>query len=96
MFGYRAGAVAYLTDVKLVPPETMELLRGVAVLVVNALFDRPHPTHLSIDEAVELARAVGAGRTFLTHLTHRFAHAELESRLPEGVSPAYDGLVVTF
>jgi phosphoribosyl 1,2-cyclic phosphate phosphodiesterase len=96
VFGYRVGTVAYLTDVKRVPPGTMELLRGVALLVINALFDRPHPTHLSIDEAVELARAVGAERTFLTHLTHRFAHAALESRLPEGVSPAHDGLVATF
>jgi len=74
----------------------MERLRGVEVLVINALFDRPHPTHLSIDEAVELARELKAERAYLTHLTHRLSHAALESRLPDGVSPAYDGLVVTF
>ncbi len=96
VFGYRAGAVAYLTDVKRIPPESMARLRGVEVLVINALFDRPHPTHLSIDEAVELARELKAERAYLTHLTHRFSHAALESRLPDGVSPAYDGLVVTF
>jgi phosphoribosyl 1,2-cyclic phosphate phosphodiesterase len=96
VFGYRIGPAAYLTDVKQAPPRTMERLRGVEVLVVNALFDRPHPSHLSIPEAVELARAVGARRAYLTHLTHRFSHAELESRLPTGVSPAYDGLTIAF
>ncbi len=96
VFGYRFGPAAYLTDVKLAPPRTVEQLRGVEVLVVNALFDRPHPTHLSIPEAVEFARELGARRTLLTHLTHRFSHADLEARLPEGVSPAYDGVTVPF
>jgi len=96
VFGYRFGPVAYLTDVKRVPQATLDRLDGVEALVVNALFDRPHPTHLSIDEAAELAAAVGARRTYLTHLTHRFSHAQLESRLPDGVSPAYDGLEIAF
>jgi phosphoribosyl 1,2-cyclic phosphate phosphodiesterase len=96
VFGYRIGAVAYCTDVKRVPPHAEAALRGVEVLVLNALFDRPHPTHLSLDEAVEVARVVGARRTWLTHLTHRYSHAELESRLPPDVRPAYDGLTITF
>ncbi len=73
----------------------LEALRGRRVLVLNALwFGNPHPTHLNVEEAVELAAELGAGRTFLTHLTHRVSHAELEARLPEGVEAAYDGLVV--
>lgn len=96
VLGYRIGALGYVTDAKLVGPDVVAALRGVQVLVVNALFDRPHPTHLSIDEAVAVGRAVGAPRTLLTHLTHRHAHAALAARLPEGVEPAYDGLTVTF
>ena len=96
VFGYRIGPVVYLTDAKALPEETVRQLAGVEVLVLNALFEKPHPTHLSIPEAVELAQTLGARQTFLTHLTHRYAHAALEARLPEGVSPAYDGLEVAF
>lgn len=96
VYGYRIGALGYVTDVKAVPPQAVERLRGVRLLVLNALFERPHPTHLSIPEAIEVARAVGAERTLLTHLTHRATHADLAARLPSGVEPAYDGLTVTF
>ena len=64
------------------------------VLVLNALWWRPHPTHLSIGEAVDVARAVGARRTWLTHLTHETGHAELLAQLPSDVLPAHDGLIV--
>ena len=96
VFGYRVGALGYVTDAKRVPPEVVAGLRGVRVLVVSALFDRPHPTHLSIDEAVAVAAEVGAERTFLTHLTHRHGYAALAARLPDGVAPAYDGLTFDF
>jgi phosphoribosyl 1,2-cyclic phosphate phosphodiesterase len=86
--------VAYLTDVKAVPPPARAQLRGVEVLVLNALWWREHPTHLSIEEAVETARAIGARRTFLTHLTHETAHRDLLARLPAGVEPGYDGLTI--
>jgi phosphoribosyl 1,2-cyclic phosphate phosphodiesterase len=94
VFGYRFGKLAYLTDVKAIPEAERDHLRGLEVLVVNALWWRPHPTHLSIGEAVEAARALGAHRTYLTHLTHETGHAELAAQLPEGVYPAYDGLTV--
>lgn len=96
VYGYRFGLLAYLTDVGAVSADLIERLRGVKVLVVNALFEHPHPAHLSIPQAVDLARAVGAERTLLTHLTHRYGHAELAARLPPGVEPAYDGLAVAF
>jgi len=95
VFGYRIGDFGYLTDVKTVPDETRALLAGVEILVLNALFDQPHPTHLSIPEAIDVARSIGARRTLLTHLTHRYRHAELDARLPDGVAPAYDGLAIT-
>lgn len=96
VYGYRIGAVGYVTDAQRVPPDVVARLRGVRVLVLNALFDRPHPTHLSIPEAIEVARAVGAERTLLTHLTHRHGYAALAARLPPGIEPAHDGLTVTF
>ena len=94
VFGYRFGNLAYITDVKSIPPAERERLRGLDVLVLNALWWRPHPTHLSIAEAVETARALGARRTYLTHLTHETGHADLERQLPAGILPAYDGLTV--
>jgi phosphoribosyl 1,2-cyclic phosphate phosphodiesterase len=94
VFGYRFGRMAYLTDVKRVSGAAIEALTGLDLLVINALFEKPHPAHLSIPEAIDVARAVGAKRTVLTHLTHRYSHAHLVERLPEGVEPAYDGLVI--
>jgi len=94
VYGYRVGALAYLTDVKAVDDAERQQLRGLDTLVLNALWWRPHPTHLSIAEAVETARALGARRTYLTHLTHETGHAELSGQLPAGVVPAYDGLTV--
>jgi phosphoribosyl 1,2-cyclic phosphate phosphodiesterase len=94
VFGYRFGDVAYVTDVKTVPPQARSLLRGVKVLVMSALWWRPHPTHQSIPEAIEVAREVGARLTYLTHLSHETAHRELLERLPAGIEPAYDGLTL--
>lgn len=94
VYGYRIGDLGYVTDAKELSAEAMRALRGVKVLVLNALFPTPHPTHLSIPEAVETAQRVGAERTFLTHLTHRSSHAGLERELPKGIAPAYDGLTV--
>ncbi|HZB27112.1 MAG TPA: MBL fold metallo-hydrolase [Gemmatimonadales bacterium] len=94
VFGYRFGALAYITDIKEIPAAQREQLQGLDVLVLNALWWRPHPTHLSISEAVQTAQELGARRTYLTHLTHETGHTELEAQLPQGVLPAYDGLTV--
>jgi phosphoribosyl 1,2-cyclic phosphate phosphodiesterase len=95
VMGFRAGDLGYITDGKRLPPRTEDALRGVRVLVLNALwFGRPHPTHFSVEEAIEAASRVGAERTYLTHLSHRVSQAELDRRLPPGVFGAYDGLVV--
>lgn len=94
VFAYRIGPLAYVTDAKQLPPPALDVLQGARVLVVNALFRTEHPTHLSIPEAVEAAREVGAERTYLTHLTHDNKHADLEAELPAGVMPAFDGLTV--
>jgi phosphoribosyl 1,2-cyclic phosphate phosphodiesterase len=97
VFGYRIGPLGYITDAKSIPEDASALLRkdgGVKVLVVNALLRAEHPTHLSLDQAVETARRIGAERTFLTHLTHHTAHADLDAELPSGIYAAFDGLRV--
>jgi phosphoribosyl 1,2-cyclic phosphate phosphodiesterase len=94
VYGYRIGDLAYVTDAKSIPEAALEALKGAKVLVVNALFRTEHPTHLSVPEAIDVARAVGAERTFLTHLTHDNFHADLEAEMPRGVTPAFDGLTV--
>jgi phosphoribosyl 1,2-cyclic phosphate phosphodiesterase len=95
VMGFRCGSLGYITDAKRLPPRVLEALRGVRVLVLNALwFGNPHPTHFSVEEAVEAAAEVGAEETYLTHLSHHVLHADLEARLPAGVRPAHDGLVV--
>ena len=94
VLGYRIGPLGYVTDAKTLPPAAIAALKGVSVLVINALFKTEHPSHLSIPEAVDMAKAVGAERTFLTHLTHRTLHADLEAELPRGIAPAFDGLTL--
>jgi phosphoribosyl 1,2-cyclic phosphate phosphodiesterase len=91
---YRIGSLGYVTDAKTVPQAALDVLRGVKVLVINALFRTAHPTHLSIPEAISVAREIGAERTYLTHLTHENFHADLEAELPSGIAPAFDGLTV--
>jgi len=84
--------IAYLPDVKEIPESTLALLRGVNVLVVDALRPGGHPTHFSTGDALDLAVMTGADETWLTHLGHENEHAELESRLPSGIRVAWDGL----
>jgi phosphoribosyl 1,2-cyclic phosphate phosphodiesterase len=86
---------AYYTDCKRLPVEAVVLARGADALVLDGLRPDPHPTHLSIGEAVAAAREINAARTYLTHLTHLSDHAALEKELPFGISPAYDGLRLT-
>jgi phosphoribosyl 1,2-cyclic phosphate phosphodiesterase len=94
VFGYRIGSLSYITDAKAVSDDVISALKGSSVLVLNALFRSFHPTHLSIPEAVRVAQAIGAERTYLTHLTHDNFHADLEAELPRGIMPAFDGLTV--
>jgi phosphoribosyl 1,2-cyclic phosphate phosphodiesterase len=95
VYGFRVGDLGYITDGKRLPSDVATVLQGVEVLVINALwFGNPHPTHFNVEEAIDAARSVGARTTYLIHMTHRLRHADLESRLPPGVLPAYDGLTV--
>lgn len=82
----------YYTDCKRVPHEALELARGADVVVLDGLRANPHPSHMTIAEAVAVGQQIGAPRTFLTHLTHLNDHAVTEAELPTGIRLAYDGL----
>ncbi len=86
--------LAYYTDCNAVPPEAVEAARDVEVLVVDALRHDPHPTHMSVQQALDAAGTIGAKRTFFTHMGHDLSHAVTEIGLPENVRLAYDGLRV--
>jgi phosphoribosyl 1,2-cyclic phosphate phosphodiesterase len=92
--GWRVEDFAYLTDTNGIPPESMRLLQGLELMVVDALRFRPHPTHFSIAEALEVIAELKPRRALLTHLTHEVEHASASANLPAGVDIAYDGMVV--
>jgi phosphoribosyl 1,2-cyclic phosphate phosphodiesterase len=83
---------AYLTDCKEVPRPVIERIAGVRHLIVDALRYTPHPTHMSVDEALAVSAQVRPAHTWFTHLCHDLGHAGTESGLPAGVRVAYDGL----
>ena len=91
----RSGSLAYCTDVSSIPPETYPLLEGLDILVIDALRYRHHPTHLTVDQALEIIDRVKPRRAYLTHIAHDIQHADLEARLPEHVFLAFDGLVLS-
>ena len=94
ILGLRIGSCAYLTDCSGIPDASWPLLAGLDVLILDALRERPHPTHFSLGEAVEVAARVGARRTYFTHMCHDLPHAATCEKLPAGVELAYDGLRV--
>ena len=95
ILGYRIGNLGFVTDMTEAPKETIDKLKGVDTLVIGALRQRPHATHQTIDEAIGVARCVGARETYLIHMNHEAGlHAETDALLPEHVHLAYDGLVI--
>lgn len=87
-----ARSIAYIPDVKRIPDDTMQRIRGVDVLVVDALRPHPHPTHFSLEEALEAIGVAEVAEAWLTHLGHENDHGSLEAALPAGVRVSWDGL----
>ncbi|HVH28793.1 MAG TPA: MBL fold metallo-hydrolase [Vicinamibacterales bacterium] len=94
VLGFRVGTFAYLTDCNRVPEASWPLLAGVKVVVLDALRERPHPTHFTLTEAVEVVTRLGADCAYFTHICHDLAHAATCARLPARMQLAYDGLVL--
>jgi phosphoribosyl 1,2-cyclic phosphate phosphodiesterase len=94
ILGFRFGRFAYLTDCSRIPDDSWALLEDLDVLVLDALRQKPHPTHFSISEAVDAARRIGARSTCFTHMTHDLRHESTCARLPDTMQLAYDGLVI--
>ncbi|OYP34763.1 MBL fold metallo-hydrolase [Rhodopirellula sp. MGV] len=94
VFGYRIGDFAYCTDTNFIPDSSIEKLQGVRTLVVGALRDEPHPTHFNLEEAIDVAKKVGAQRTLLTHTGHQLEFHATNASLPAGVEMAHDGMQV--
>ena len=96
VFGFRFGDFAYLTDVKTIEKEEIEKLRGVKVLVVNALRQEPHHSHFCLPDALEFIDDIKPERAYLTHISHVMGfHEEVQASLPENVFLAYDNLKIT-
>jgi phosphoribosyl 1,2-cyclic phosphate phosphodiesterase len=94
ILGFRFGGFAYLTDCNRIPDESWPLLEGLDSVVIDALRHKPHPTHFTLDEAIEVSRRIGARRTWFTHMCHDLRHDDTSARLPAGMELAYDGLMV--
>lgn len=92
--GYRIGRLGYITDASFIPAGAWSLLRDLDVLVLNALRYEPHPTHFSVDQALDVVAALRPRRTLLVHMNHSLDHATVNASLPTNVELAYDGQVV--
>ena len=97
ILGYRIGSLAYITDMKSIDEKEMDYINGADTLVVNALRQKPHHSHQTLEEAVRFAKRVGARQTWLIHSSHDIGrHAEVNASLPASIQLAYDGQVINF
>ncbi len=92
--GFRFGPLVYVTDAKGISQESIDLMRDADVLVINALRERPHPTHLSLGEALDVIAEVRPRQSYIVHVSHEVSHAAVSRALPAGVELAFDGLTV--
>lgn len=94
--GFRFGSAAYLTDMSDIPDATRERLRGLDVLVLDALRHAPHPTHSHLEKSLAFVSELQPRRAYFIHMSHDICHAEVEAMLPPNVRLAYDGLQLEF
>lgn len=96
VLGFRIRDFSYITDANFIPEETRNLLAGTKVLVLNALQREKHISHFNLEEAIAMARLIGARQTYFTHMSHKLGlHKAIEKELPASMSLAYDGLSIT-
>lgn len=96
ILGFRIGDFTYITDANYISAESLKLIEGTEVLVLNALQKEPHISHFTLDEAVDMAQKIGAKESYFTHISHRLGlHDAVDRELPQGIALAYDGLQLT-
>ena len=96
VMGFRIDDFTYITDAKTIEEGEFQKIIGTKVLVINALQREEHISHMTLSEAIDFAKKVGAKQTYLTHISHRLGkHSEVSKELPEGIQLAYDGLKIT-
>ncbi|MCH8342846.1 MAG: MBL fold metallo-hydrolase [Planctomycetes bacterium] len=86
--------LAYCTDVSAIPPQTWPKLHELNTLILDMLRYRKHPTHLTVNDAINTAQRIGARQTYFTHMTHEIRHAQLDAELPDRMALSYDGLIL--
>jgi phosphoribosyl 1,2-cyclic phosphate phosphodiesterase len=96
IFGFRFRDAAYVTDVSEIPESSIPLLEGLDTLILDGLRPKPHPTHLSLSQAVAMVERLKPRRAFFTHISHELSHQATNSILPSHVQLAYDGLRLEF
>ncbi len=96
ILGFRFGSAAYLTDHSDVPTESLDKLRNLDVLFLDALRYKPHPTHSTVEQSLKIVAEVNPKRAFFTHICHELPHEQTEGILPAGVRLAYDGMKLEF
>lgn len=95
VLGYRIGPLGYITDMNRIEENEADKLKGVDILIINALRHEKHLSHFSLDEALEVIEAVKPRQAFLTHISHQMGlHRDVAAELPAGVAPAYDGMTI--
>jgi phosphoribosyl 1,2-cyclic phosphate phosphodiesterase len=94
VLGFRINDVAFCTDVSRIPDESWPLLAGLDTLVLDALRDKPHPTHFNVSQAIDVVKRLEPRQTYLTHIAHSLEHEATNARLPAGIELAYDGLKI--
>lgn len=94
VLGFRIGNFAYCTDTNHIPEVSIKKLENLDFLILDALRYRKHPTHFTVDEAIEMAKIIGAKKTYFTHISHNIKHSNLDPKLPENISLGYDGLSI--
>lgn len=95
VYGFRINDLSYITDANYIPDETLKLINGSKLLVINGLRWSPeHPTHFTIPQAVEVAQGLKVPQTYLIHMSSHVKHAEVEEKLPDNIRLAYDQLFI--
>jgi phosphoribosyl 1,2-cyclic phosphate phosphodiesterase len=95
VLGFRVGNFSYITDANSIPDDTLEKLNGTEVLVLNALQKEKHVSHFNLEEAITMAKMIGAPKTYFTHISHKLGtHKKVEKELPESIALGFDGLTI--